>query len=540
MPEFVNNLIVLLVVIPMGASILTIALRGHVLLQRVVGCTALITSLGTALYFVFSLQGGDGVLLSNLGNWPAPYGITVVLDGISGALLVVTQLVALACYMHAFSVLNPRHERGWFHPLFHLLIMGVNFSFLTGDLFNLFVAFEIMLLASYALLCLGSTQKQVTHAYKYVILNLVGSTLFVLGAGLVYGMLGTLNYADLARIMAEVRAGERVLPPAFQIVSIMLLLVFGLKAAIFPLWFWLPDTYHTMPTSITALFAALLSKVGVYAILRLYPSIFAAPGVGDQFFVPIIAVAAGATMIIAILGAVGSSEIRRLLSLVLISHVGFLIFGIVLMSPRGHAGTLFYMVQEMLVISALFLCCGMIEKHTGSDKLDEIGGLLKRAPWLAVLFFVGLMALVGIPPLSGFQGKVMMIWAGFEAGQWVLTGALVLAAVLTLVAALRVWSRSFWSPEQSLHSSLRQGALVGSKPRLGWAFAGAILLIGSSVGIGLAAEPVIQFTSAATESLTTPKGYVTAVLGPDAWPEGGVIHAEAEGTGESVEEVALR
>ena len=540
MAEFVNNLIVLLVVIPMGASILTVALRGHVLLQRVAGCSGLIASLGAALYFVMSLDGGDGVLLSNLGNWPAPFGITIVLDGISGPLLIITQLVALACYLHSFSVLNPRHERGWFHPLFHLLIMGVNFSFLTGDLFNLFVAFEIMLLASYALLCLGSTQKQLTQAYKYVILNLVGSTMFVLGAGIVYGMVGTLNYADLARIMAEVRLEQRELPAAFQIVSVMLLLVFGLKAAIFPLWFWLPDTYHTMPTSLTALFAALLSKVGVYAILRLYPSIFAAPGVGEQFFVPIIVVAAGATMIIAILGAVGSSEIRRLLSLVLISHVGFLIFGIVLMSPRGHAGTLFYMVQEMLVISALFLCCGMIEKHTGSDKLDEIGGLLKRAPWLAVLFFVGLMALVGIPPLSGFQGKVMMIWAGFEAGQWVLTGALVLAAVLTLVAALRVWSRVFWSPEQDVHHTLRQGAIVGSKPRLGWAFAGVILLIGSSVGIGLAAEPVIHFTSAATTSLPRPREYVTAVLGPGAWPVEHVIHADAEEPAGAIEEVAVR
>ncbi len=540
MESSVNNLIVLLVIIPMVAAIATVALRGYVKLQRLAGCAALIASLGAALYFIMALPSGDAVLLTNLGGWPAPFGITVVFDGLSGPLLVVTQLVALACYMHAFSVLNPRHERGWFHPLFHLLIMGVNFSFLTGDLFNLFVAFEIMLLSSYALLCLGSTQKQMTHAYKYVILNLVGSTLFVLGAGLVYGMVGTLNYADLARIMAEVRLGERELPAAFQIVSIMLLLVFGLKAAIFPLWFWLPDTYHTMPTSITALFAALLSKVGVYAILRLYPSIFAAPGVGEHFFVPIIAVAAGATMLIAILGAVGSSEIRRLLSLVLISHVGFLIFGIVLMSPRGHAGTLFYMVQEMLVISALFLCCGMIEKHTGSDKLEAIGGVLKRAPWLAVLFFIGAMALVGIPPLSGFHGKVLMIWAGFEAGRWVLTGCLVLAAVLTLVAMLRVWSRAFWSPSRGAHAALERGAVLGTKPRLGWAFAGVVLLIGSSVGLGLGAEPVIQFTSAATSSLTAPKTYVTAVLGADAWPVEDTMHAEVDEEAGLIEEVALR
>lgn len=541
MESSINNMIVLLVLIPLVSAIFTIAMRGRVLVQRVIGCTGLGASLVASVYFVMSLPSGSALLLSNLGNWPAPFGITIVLDGLSGPLLVVAQTVALACYMHAFSVLNPRHERGWFHPLFHLVIMGVNISFLTGDLFNLFVAFEVMLLASYALLCLGSSQRQLTSAYKYVILNLVASTMFVLGAGIVYGMVGTLNFADLARIMAEVRLGERELPAAFQIISVMLLLVFGLKAAIFPLWFWLPDTYHTMPTSVAGLFAALLSKVGVYAILRLYPSIFATPGVDDPFFVPILGIVAGATMIIAILGALGSTEIRRLLSLVLISHVGFLIFGIILMSPKGHAGALFYMLQEMLVISALFLCCGMIEKHAGSDKLDRIGGVLKRAPWLGVLFFIGAMALVGIPPLSGFQGKALMIWGGFEGSQWVLTGLLVLAAVLTLAAMLKLWSGVFWSPERSAHAPLSHGAVLQTKPRLGWGFAGVVLLIGSSVAVGLGAEPVLQFTGEATRSLTEPKEYVRAVLGADAWPDDSHLHAERDIEDETpIEEVALR
>jgi len=282
MNELINNWIVLLMAFPMGAGILTTLLRGHVTSQRLVGIVSLSSTLLLSILFLVKMDGPQSMLFSRVGEWNPPYGIAIVFDGVSGILLVVSSLVALACYLHSFSVLDRRIEKGWFHPLFHLLMMGVNFAFLTGDLFNLFVAFEIMLMASYALLTLGATRAQLSQAYKYVILNLIGSTIFVLGAGIVYGMMGTLNYADLARIVAEAHASNEALPRGFQSVAVMLLLVFGLKGAIFPLWFWLPDTYHTLPTSISGLFAALLSKIGVYAILRLFPMVFAAPGVHER------------------------------------------------------------------------------------------------------------------------------------------------------------------------------------------------------------------------------------------------------------------
>jgi multicomponent Na+:H+ antiporter subunit D len=340
MDESMNNWLALLVAIPMLAAIATTLLRPRIASQRVAGVVALGALVAMNAGLCWSLPSGTNLFMSMLGAWPAPFGIAAVYDGLSGALLLVTSVVGLSCYLACFSLLPRRMESGWFHPLYHLLIMGVNFSFLTGDLFNLFVAFEIMLMASYALLTLGSTRAQLSQAYKYVVLNLLGSTVFVLSAGLVYGMMGTLNYADLARLVAEAHATGEALPAGFQSVSVLLLFVFALKAAVFPLWFWLPDTYHTMPAPIAGAFAALLSKVGVYAILRLYPMAFGSPLLeGSPASSVILPLAAGFTMVIAIVGAIGATTMRRILAMVLMAHVGYLLFGVALMTGPAHAAT---------------------------------------------------------------------------------------------------------------------------------------------------------------------------------------------------------
>lgn len=516
----VNHLIALLVVFPLAAGIFTMLLRGQIRLQRCVGIAGIVCSLTTAFVLIAGLGGGEGIALSQMGGWRAPFGITVVFDGISGLLLCVAQVVALGCYLASFSLIERRIERGWFHPLFHMLLLGVNFSFLTGDLFNLFVAFEIMLMSSYGLLCLGASRRQLSQAYKYVILNLIGSTVFVLAAGMVYGLMGTLNYADLARMVAEARVSGESLPSGFHAVAFMLLLVFCLKAAVFPLWFWLPDTYHTMPTPITALFAALLSKVGVYAVLRLYPMVFAAPGIGEGgFALTFLAAGAGLTMLIAILGAVASNELRRVLSLILVSHIGYLIFGIVMMTSASLAGTLLYMSQEMLVMSALFLCCGMIESHTGSDDMSKVGGVLKRSPWLGVLFFIAGLGLIGVPPLSGFYGKVILLHEGFARGHFVLSSMLLLAALLTLVAVVKMWAYVFWSPIKGRLLELPKGAEFGPTIPMRGAFAGIGVLIGASLVFGPVSEPIVRFGMQAASGLPRPEGYVTSVLGPGSWPQ---------------------
>lgn len=532
----VNNLIILPIILPMAAGILTTLLRGQLTLQRLVG----VSSICATAFFMMLLLAGlplDGSpFFSMMGDWPAPFGIAIVVDSMSGVLLTVASIVALACYIHSFNTLDRRLEQGWFHPLFHFLLMGVNLSFLTGDLFNLFVAFEVMLMASYALLCTGATKLQLSHAYKYVMLNLIGSTIFVLGAGLLYGMVGTLNFADLARIVAESGAGGEPLPTGFKALAILFLLVFSLKAAVFPLWFWLPDTYPTVPTCITGLFAALLSKVGVYSIFRLFPTIFAAEAIReDSTILMILGTASVATMLLAIMGAIAAHHIRRILSLVLISHIGYLIFGVAVMTNESLSASFFYMAQEMVVISALFLCCGMIEKHAGTDDLSEIGGVLKRAPWLGVFFFIAAMGLVGIPPLSGFYGKAILIREGFASGAWMLSVAGILAASLTLFAVLKIWVYGFWSKPRGAYLELPEGAVVGSRPHMPAAFGAVVGLVTVSVGIGLFAEPSLQLTNTAAASLNNPRPYVEAILGHHSWPDAHMAGDDVEQTPELVE-----
>lgn len=516
MSDHINNWIVVFVALPLATAILATLLRGRIMAQRVLGIVALTTLFCVGVGFCATLPAGTNLYLSRVGAWAPPFGIAIVVDGISGILLTTAALVALACFIDAFTSVPRRLEQGWFHPLFHLLVMGVNFSFLTGDLFNLFVAFEIMLMASYALMTLGGSADQVKQAYKYVLLNLLGSTIFVLGAGLMYGMMGTLNYADLARLVHEAHVHGRALPSGFKPVALLLLMVFGLKAALFPLWFWLPDSYWTLPPSVGAMFGALLSKVGVYAILRLYPMILvgAQPNPAVTILLPI---AAGATMLVAIVGAIGTHEIRRLVCYVLISHVGYLIFGAIMLRDAASGASLNYMVQEMIVLAGLFLCCGVIERLAGTDDLQKLGGLYKRSRVVSIIVLLLLMSLSGVPPLSGFYGKAMLVREGLAGGWWLLVAATLTTGIVTLIAALRVWCHAFWMPQRAHTTAPPEGAEWGPPaPMRGSLFATGMLAV-AALAFGLGAPLTVSFTTRATEGLTNPGRYVEAVLGPGSW-----------------------
>lgn len=514
--------IFLLVAIPMLSAILTTMLRGWVSAQRTVTVLSLLGCLALSLMGLTALAPGE-MLVSQAGDWPAPFGITIVFDQLSGMLLAAASFVALAVYIYGLASSEQDVGRGWYHPLFSLLMMGVNFSFLTGDLFNLFVAFEIMLMASYAMMCLGGTKQQLSQCYKYVMLNLVGSTFFVLGAALMYGLTGTLNYADLALYVAEsTTPGGQPLPVGFAAVATMLLFVFALKAALFPLWFWLPDTYHTCPISVAALFSGLLTKVGVYAILRLAPMVLAAPNIRDGGpIMTILPFAAGLTMILGSFAALAMRDMRRVLAMLLISHIGYMAFGIAVMTPVALAGALFYMVQHMVVMAALFLVTGLIERHQRSCDLAETGGLFQRAPWLSAFYFVAMLSLVGMPPFSGFFGKLMLLSEGFrlsDRGYWLLSTLGLMTGFLTLLALARVWSRAFLG---SLPRDSVARTIPNMRERIVMApmYTGLGLLVVGSLAIGLGAEFVQRRVIDATRELNHPRLYVAAVLGPNAWSD---------------------
>jgi len=531
-----DNWIILIAVLPLATAIFTTLLRGWISAQRVVGTLGLVATTALSAFFLWETA-QRGPLATQMGDWPAPFGITVAFDELTGLLLLAANFVALACYIHAFSSLRRRTEARWFHPLAHLLMMGVNFSFLTGDLFNLFVAFEIMLMASYALLILGGSRRVMAHAHKYVMLNLVGSTLFVLGAGLVYGMMGTLNYADLARLAAEATApGGPGLPVGFHAVSVMLLFVFALKAAIFPLWFWLPDTYPTCPIAIGALFSGLLTKVGVYGVCRLFPMVFAAPGFRSQSpTMDILWWGALATMLLPIVAATAMRQIRRVLALTLISHIGYLALGAAVMTATALQGVVFYMVQHMVVMAGLFLCCGLVERIGGTDDLRKLGGLQRKAPWLSAMFLLLSLSLAGVPPLSGFYGKLLIFREGFGEGFGLLVAAGLATSLLTLLALGRVWVMAFWSPApgapvvETPADTVIPEAPQGAQQRgVGWAYVGSFLLAGGAVAVALAAQPALESAQRATAELNHPKTYVERVLGPGAWPATAGVVAQAD------------
>lgn len=531
-----NHWIILFVAIPLATGVLNISLAGRPRLQRTLGTLSLLAMLALAVTLLVQItQAGGAVLVSQMGDWPAPFGITVVFDSLSGLLLAAASTVSLGCYVHSFSILDENTERRYFHPLMQFLMFGVNLSFLTGDLFNLFVSFEIMLMSSYALLSIGATRKQMTQAYKYVLLNLVASTVFVISAGLVYGMMGTLNMADLSRIVMEKHQAGEALPVGFKALSVMLLLVFGLKGAFFPLWFWLPDTYYTCPISVAGLFGGLLTKVGVYAVLRTFPMIFAYGGPINpdnlnavagpaDIITPIVAISAAFTMFLGVLGAVSQHEVRRILSVHVISQVGYMVFGIAVgvglaskdpaLAAAGMAGCLFYMIQHMIVKSSLFLCCGVMEKHAGSDDLNKIGGLLKKDVLLAVMFFIAAMSLVGLPPLSGFFGKLVIIQAGWENYPWLSALGLATGA-LTLLSMLKIWSYGYWYPPKG--QWVAQPAQA-SRSSMRSAYLGIAFLVITALGLGFGAAPVYTIAENAGKQLNDPKKYVAAVLGEDYRP----------------------
>ncbi|MEM9250828.1 MAG: proton-conducting transporter membrane subunit [Planctomycetota bacterium] len=511
-----NPQLILLIAIPAAAGLINIALAKQLTLARTVGCIAFGAQLTFALIFLFEIMRNDTILVSQMGDWPAPFGITIVFDCLSGLLIAGAGAVALGAYVHAFALLPAETERRYFHALMQFVLLGVNMSFLTGDLFNLFVAFEVMLLASYPLLTLGATRRQTSQAYKYVLLNLLASTVFVMAAGMTYGMFGTLNIADLSRIVHEINADpEQSLPVGFTALGILLLLVFALKGAFFPLWFWLPDAYPTTPTPISGFFAGVLTKVGVYSIARIFTLVFAVDDEARAVIYTILAIAAAFTMFLGVLGAVCQHEVRRILAIHVISQVGYMAFGLVVLTPAALAGVAFHIVHNMVVKSSLFLCCGAMEKHAGTDDLDRMGSLLKRDTLLAILLFIAAMSLVGLPPLSGFYGKLIIIREGWTPELWWLSIVGLLTGALTLLSMLKIWSYGFWSPKpkrETPDAPKPDFDAPTTRRLLGPAYVGITLLVALALYLGFGAQSVYDVAIRAGEELADPSRYIASVL----------------------------
>ncbi|MEJ5298837.1 MAG: proton-conducting transporter membrane subunit, partial [Armatimonadota bacterium] len=382
----------------------------------------------------------------------------------------------------------------------HMLLCGVNGAFLTGDLFNLYVWFEVMLIASFVLLALGGERAQMEGAIKYVTLNLMASALFLAGVGILYGMAGTLNMADLSLKLQDTGHSGLI-----TCVAMLFLTAFGVKAALFPVFCWLPASYHTPPVAVSAIFAGLLTKVGVYALLRVFTLIFTQD---IPYTHTIILWAAGFTMVTGVLGAFAQNEFRRILSFHSISQIGYMVMGLGLFSPLALAGSLYFLVHHSVVKTNLFLISGVAEKLGGSFELKKLGGLYASSPLVAGLFFVVAMSLAGMPPLAGFVAKFILARAGLEAGQWVIVGVALAVGMVTLMSMTKIWAEAFWkgSPGGALPQPLSRKALVTLLTPV--AFLAALTVI-----TGIGAAPLIHIALRAAEQMLDNSHYIAAVLG---------------------------
>ncbi|HEY6531048.1 MAG TPA: Na+/H+ antiporter subunit D [Acidimicrobiales bacterium] len=486
------------VVVPILFAALTVVFHRSRAAQRGIAIAGVSAALGAAIAILVLVE-RDGPQSVTLGGWPAVVGIALVADLFSALLLVVSLITVLAVLVFA---VGQRHSDDLvaFHPTYLALTAAVSLSFLTGDLFNLFVSFEVMLAASYVLITLGGRRAQIRHGMTYVIINMIASALFLTAIAFIYAAMGTVNLADLSEKMGGVP--EHLVTA----LSLLFLVVFGTKAAVFPVFSWLPDSYPTARAPVVAVFAGLLTKVGVYAMVRTQTLLFPHDGPWT-----VLLVLAGLTMIVGVLGAIAQNDMKRILSFHIVSQIGYMVLGLGLFTVSGVAGAVFFIVHQIPVKTSLFLVSGLVEESAGSTALDRVGGLLRRTPLTAALFGLAALSLAGIPPFSGFVGKLSLVEAGFGAQEYAIVAVSLVGSLLTLFSMAKIWNGVFWGVAERPTRAVSDGAARLRAPIL--MTGSTIVLVGVTVAIAVFAGPIYDLCHRAADSLLHPAAYVDAVLG---------------------------
>lgn len=487
--------LVLPILVPLSTAAILLLAPTRPLLQRWIALAGSILLLGST-FVVFRRVEAGGIQVLQVSGWPAPFGITLVADLLAAMLGVAVGIVGVAITAAAFAGVDPRREAFGYHPLIQILLMGVSGAFLTGDLFNLYVWFEVMLVASFVLMALHRTSAQVEAAFKYVAINLIASSIFLTALGLLYGVAGTLNMADLARLGPATRT-----PGVDMVLAVLFLIAFSIKAGLFPLFFWLPASYHTPPAAIGAVFAGLLTKVGVYALMRIFTLLFQdAP---PALFTLLLAMSV-ATMLIGLVAALNERDFRRILSFNLVAHIGYTTASLSLLTPAALAGGIFYVLHHVVVITNLFLVSGVLLRLRRTTDMAGLGGLYRTQPAFSALAMVPIFSLAGVPPLSGFLGKLAILEGTFEAGAYWVGGIFLVVGLLTLLSMGRTWADAFWRPSATAADMSTPGtALLITITGL------SLVTLAITVGAG----PLFELTSRAAHQLLQRDEYVRAVLG---------------------------
>jgi multicomponent Na+:H+ antiporter subunit D len=489
-------ILVLPVLLPLLFMVVLIFTRRWLVFQQAFSLLSSIVLMAVSVMILIDVQ-HNGIMVMQTGSWPAPYGITLVADIFSAIMMLTTSFVSVIIMIYSPGFIDRERQTAGYFPLVFGLLMGVNGAFITGDIFNMYVWYEVMLTSSFVLIALGGSEAQLRGSIKYVTINFVASIFFVAAIGILYGQAGTLNMADLAEKM---RSWEN---NTFINSSLMLFFIaFSIKSALVPFFFWLPASYHTPPIAITALFAGTLTKVGVYTMFRFY-SLFVV--FEQQFWMIFILSLSGITMLIGVLMAASQFDIRKILSFHIISQIGYMIMGLGIFTVAGIGGAIYFTVHNMLSKTNTFLAGGLVYQKSGSYDLKYLGGLYKSSPLLAILFFIPALSLAGIPPLPGFFGKFLLIKGGFEAQQYLITAIAILTGLFTLFSMVKIWNETYWKKQPEV---VKQGGKVHPSTLVA-----TIVLATAVVLMGVFAGPVIDLCYQAAGQIVNPDLYIRTVLG---------------------------
>lgn len=503
-----ENLIVLPLLMHMATAVLLMLLWNRSVVHRVVSVISNIAILVVSIGLMAQTW-NQGILTMQAGNWPAPFGITFVSDMFSSTMVLLTSISAVCISIYSTIGVNQARMKYGYFPISHFLFMGLTGAFLTGDVFNLYVWFEVVIISSFVLMTLGGKKPQMESAIKYVAINMLASVVFLTAIAILYGLTGSLNMADLSLKIAEIENR-----PLINVTGLLFFIGFGIKSAVFPLYFWLPSSYHTPPSSIAAMFGGLLTKMGIYALLRFFTLIV----VPTDFTTNLMTYVAVATLITGALGMIVKNDFRRMFSYLIICHIGYMIAGLGLFSELALAGALFYLFHDIIAKTNLFLIGGLIYRIKGTRNMAHLGGMYSSYPKLSFVMAIVLFSVVGVPPLSGFWPKINLFQEAFREYNYLLVGALILASFVTLFVIARMWAEVFWKPQPVLLPGERSGINRFDSLRLfdkTLLVLPVVLLTAVSLYIGFGADYVMVVSKRIATEMMDTSTYVQAVLGSD-------------------------
>ena len=498
------NLIILPVLLQFSIAIILLFFWRKLAVQKVISITGSIVSIFVAVA-LFTQVYDNSILTMQAGDWQAPFGISFVADTFSATMILLASISSTAVAIFSVVTIKKARMRFGYFPSFHFLVMGLNGAFLTGDIFNLYVWFEVIIISSFVFITLGGKKVQIEGAVKYFTLNFLASMIFLTAIAVLYGLAGSLNMADLSGKVLTIQNQGLV-----QVAAILFLVGFGIKSAIFPLYFWLPDSYHTPQAAISSIFAGLLTKVGIYALLRVFSLIF----VPDEFMRTLVTILAGLTLISGGLGAVIQTNMRKMFSYLIVCHIGYMIGGLGIFTVAALTGAVFYLIHDIIVKTNLFLIGGLVYKIIGELNMKKMGGIYSNYPLLSLLIAIPLFSLIGVPPLSGFWPKINLFQESFASSNYFLLGSLIFGSFITLFVITRFWSEAFWKRPQTDERKpyIRYYDMMG-KYEKALIVIPIVFLSFISLYIGLGAENIFKVANQIASELSDTSVYIQAVLG---------------------------